>query len=174
MAIQGQKIHPYCGLRQEILVYSDVLVRATLLFHGPDAVRTSVGRDSSMMEAPLLSIESPLSRHYSCQSLWSPWLQPHRAINSCWPILRCDSSLGVAVLIHLGIFPCIHRRNRLSRSLDRWFSRRDLWDPAKRNWVIRDEKWVWMAYFVRGAFVWHGWFRYQEWGNSYCCEHALT
>ena len=69
MAIQGQNIHPYCELRQEILVHSDVLVRATLLFRGPDAVRTSVGRDSSMMEAPLLSIESPLSRHYSYQSL---------------------------------------------------------------------------------------------------------
>ena len=56
MAIQEQTIHPYCELRQKILIYSDVLVCATLLFRGPDAVRASVGRDGSMNETQLLSV----------------------------------------------------------------------------------------------------------------------
>lgn len=41
MAIQEQNMDPCCELCQEMVVYSDVLVCATLLLRGPDAVRIS-------------------------------------------------------------------------------------------------------------------------------------
>ena len=73
MAIQEQKIRQYCELCQEILVHSDVLVCATLLFHGLDAVHTS-GRDRSMNERTyfqyrslqLVIIHASSSDHLDC------------------------------------------------------------------------------------------------------------